>query len=389
VAVSPELEGSSGFCAALLPLISGARLSLPNTGASVSTTGGPEAARVAILAPTGREVPPVHPAAKTIVIGVTSPLMWAKLREARGAAFGVHVSAAVGVPISVHAVRSGEPPKCIGRPLPGTRWRVVDGEGEVAAISAGGALLVDLGEGEVATGERVRLGSNLVFEHLGRTDLRVQLGDGLADPIEIAKALVRHAAVEDVWVSAREDAAGHPRLVAYWVCRRGATYTETELRDCVRAALGDRLVPRMFVELDALPREVTGDVDEKRLASPYAVSRVQEYVPPRTEPERYVASIWQETLGVARIGVYDNFFDLGGHSLLCFRIIKRIESETGKRVSPRIVLLSTLEQVAAQLDVAPAVRQVTPSAAPAPDVSSPDTSHAKRALSWIKGVVRG
>ena len=59
---------------------------------------------------------------------------------------------------------------------------------------------------------------------------------------------------------------------------------------------------------------------------------------PRTDAERYMAGVWKEALNIARIGVYDNFFDLGGHSLLCFRIIARIEQDKGKRISPRAML---------------------------------------------------
>jgi len=223
----------------------------------------------------------------------------------------------------------------------------------------------------------------------------VLLDDGLVDTRQIARILESHTAVAEAWVSVREDAGGERRLVAYYAMKPGMACTETELRAAVRAPLGDRAVPRMLVELDALPRDAAGVVDDERLASPYVVSAVHEYVAPRTEAEKYLASVWKDTLGVARIGVYDNFFDLGGHSLLCFRLIGRMDREIGARISPRIVLLGTLEQVA--IEVAAAAPALAPARGREPGARDRDrdreagtpATRAGRVVDWLKGFVKG
>jgi hypothetical protein len=173
--------------------------------------------------------------------------------------------------------------------------------------------------------------------------------------------------------------------VAYCAARDGGSWTETELRARVRSSLGDDLVPRVFVEVDALPRDLAGAVDSERLPSPYAASRSGEYLPPHSSVEQYLACVWQEALGVARIGKLDNFFDLGGHSLVCFRVIARIERERGVRLSPRVLLLNTLEQVAAQL-AGPQAPPRRASSAP-PGRATPYPSKIGGVRSWLKRVV--
>jgi hypothetical protein len=109
------------------------------------------------------------------------------------------------------------------------------------------------------------------------------------------------------------------------------------------------MVPRTFVELGALPRGRDGAIDRSRLPVLRSAPAVVE---PRTEAERLLAGLWREALGVPHVGLYDNFFDLGGHSLLCLQVITQLERRTGRRLDPRLLLLNTLEQAAARLDVA-------------------------------------
>ena len=125
--------------------------------------------------------------------------------------------------------------------------------------------------------------------------------------------------------------------------------TETELRRHARAVLPAALVPHVFVELSELPRDAQGQVDQPRLPSPFAAP-LAAHIPARTPSEKLLAKLFLEVLGVPRVGVHDNFFDLGGQSLLCLRVIDMIERETKRRMSPRILLLNTLEQAAAALD---------------------------------------
>jgi hypothetical protein len=127
-------------------------------------------------------------------------------------------------------------------------------------------------------------------------------------------------------------------------------FTQTELRSHLRARLPERLVPSQFVELDSLPRTADGAIDVGGLPSPFASARRRYHVAPTTPSQKLVANAWQEALKAKSVGLQDNFFDLGGHSLLCFQVLAAIERETGKRLSPRLFLLNTLEQVARELD---------------------------------------
>jgi acyl carrier protein len=135
-----------------------------------------------------------------------------------------------------------------------------------------------------------------------------------------------------------------------WVVRKpGVEATDSELRAHLRELLPGQLVPRRFVELDELPGG-PGGVDRAALPSPFQDEGARTAAGPRTEPERLLATVWQEALSLPRVTVSDNFFDLGGHSLLCLQVVAQIEKRTGKRLSPRSLLLNTLEQLAAQLD---------------------------------------
>jgi hypothetical protein len=159
--------------------------------------------------------------------------------------------------------------------------------------------------------------------------------------------------VADTAVASHRDAAGNTRLVAHVVRRAGATTADTALRAALRRMLPRHMVPQLFVDCDRIPRDARGGVDRTRLRSPFgAETTVRDIAPPRTESERWLARIWEEALAVSQVGMHDNFFDLGGSSLLCFRVIETAHRETGIRLSPRTFLLGNLEQVAAQLQEA-------------------------------------
>jgi acyl carrier protein len=146
------------------------------------------------------------------------------------------------------------------------------------------------------------------------------------------------------------EEGGAPRLVAFFAHVPGQSFTDTELRRQLRALLPEFMVPQVFIELESLPITSDGAIDYAGLPAPFGSDRAIEFVAPRSATEQRLAEIFAEALRVPRVGVYDNFFDLGGHSLLCFRVIERIERELGKRLSPRTLLLNSLEQVASELD---------------------------------------
>ena len=118
----------------------------------------------------------------------------------------------------------------------------------------------------------------------------------------------------------REDRPGDKRLVGYVTAQPEVPLTTAALRTALRAELPDYLVPSALVVLETLPLTPHGKVDRHALPAPESVARTGELVAPRTPTEELLAGVWAEVLGVAAVSVTDNFFDLGGHSLLMFQI---------------------------------------------------------------------
>ncbi len=166
------------------------------------------------------------------------------------------------------------------------------------------------------------------------------------DVSEVEAVLATHEAVHTVVVTARHERAGTLRVTAFVVFELGEQATVSEIRRYLRGKVPDDLVPQHLVELDELPLGGDGKVDRAALPDPFAAQ--DDFVGPRTEMEYGIARIWMELLGVAKLSVYDNFLDVGGHSLLAMRAVSRIAKQTGVRLNPSVMTLHTLEQIAAE-----------------------------------------
>ena len=242
----------------------------------------------------------------------------------------------------------------IGRPLESGRAYVVDAAGSPVAPGVPGELY--LGGAGVArgylnrpsltaerfvpdpfsaapgarlyrTGDRARWREEGTLEYLGRLDGQVKVRGFRIEPGEVEAALHRHPQVTDCAVVPREDVPGERRLVAYVA---GAVDAEA-LRPHLRASLPDYMVPAAFVVMERLPRTPNGKLDARALpapAAPEAGRRLQ----PETEMEGRVAAVWREVLSLESVGVEDNFFDLGGHSLLLVRMQARLAGELGREL---------------------------------------------------------
>jgi hypothetical protein len=246
-------------------------------------------------------------------------------------------------------VRTADGPKALPEPLPGVAALVLEPTLLPAPAFVPGELHVDLGGARpIPTGERVRRRADGRLEPLGRTDARVRVNGTRVEPGEVRLRLLEHGAVRDAELVLREDAPGEPRLVAYVVPAAGAAFTDTELRRHLRRSLPSAAIPQHVVSVETLPRRADGSLELKRLPTPFLTSR-RESRPPQTDEEKLLLELCGETLGVPQPTLSDNFFDLGGHSLLALQLVTRIETRTRRRLKPRLLLLSTLEQVAAEL----------------------------------------
>jgi amino acid adenylation domain-containing protein len=175
------------------------------------------------------------------------------------------------------------------------------------------------------TGDRARVLSDGRIEFLGRLDDQVKIRGYRVEPAEIEAVLERHPAVRDTAVVAREGADGELELVAYVV---GTDWSPDVLQAHLRDLVPPYMVPARFVALDALPFTPSGKIDRRALPAPGESERAA-FVAPRTPLEESLAKIWEDLLGVDRVGVDDDFFALGGHSLLATQAIIRIRSTYG------------------------------------------------------------
>lgn len=176
------------------------------------------------------------------------------------------------------------------------------------------------------TGDLGRLRPDDCLEILGRKDFQVKIRGVRIEPAEVEAALLEDGSIRDAVVMAREDRPGERRLVGYLVVREGRGPTLTALRRRLSERFPKAMIPTAFLILPALPLTANGKVDRRALPPPTSDRPDLEtaFVPPRTHVEDTVGAIWMKVLGLDRVGVYDGFLELGGNSLLAFRIIARV-----------------------------------------------------------------
>jgi amino acid adenylation domain-containing protein len=272
----------------------------------------------------------------------------------------------------------GAPP--LGRPVANTQVHVLDSEGQpvpvgvVGEIHIGGAgvsrgylgrpelteerFLPDPLGGPVGnrlyrSGDLGRRRADGTIEYLGRTDDQVKIRGFRIELGEIEATLRRLSGVDDVVVVAREDVPSQKRLVAYLVGRNEGIAGPAELRHLLKELLPDFMLPSAFVLLDALPRTATGKVDRRALPAPGELrpELADTYVGPRTAEEERLAAIWADVLGFERVGVHDDFFELGGDSLGAVRLASEVSVAAGREVPVSFVLRHpTVAGVAAALE---------------------------------------
>ncbi|TCP59425.1 amino acid adenylation domain-containing protein [Tumebacillus sp. BK434] len=190
------------------------------------------------------------------------------------------------------------------------------------------------GEQLYKTGDRGYFKPDGQIKFLGREDDQIKIRGMRVELGEIESVLDLHEAVKSCVVAAHEYAPGDKRLAAYVVLQDDAAVTTQELRAFLKAKLPDYMVPPFFLTLERLPLTANGKVDRKALPLPgdLHVERDNAYAPPRDAVEAKLAAIWEELLDIRPVGIADNFFALGGHSILAVRLISRVQQEFGRQV---------------------------------------------------------
>lgn len=279
---------------------------------------------------------------------------------------------------STRSVRVSDDPVPLGEPIANTTFYVLDRDGQLAPIGVPGELYIG-GAGVVRgyhnrpeltaerfvadpfagpgarmyrTGDIVRYTEDGTLHFLGRADNQVKIRGHRIELGEIEAILREQPGVQQAVVVARADAGGDQRLAAYLVPAQGGKPVISELRERLRQRLPEFMVPSVYMTLSELPLTPNAKVDRKALPEPEntEVERQHAFVSPANELERAIARIWQETLNVPNVGTRDNFFDIGGHSLLAVQVHGRLRSQLGRDLSlTDLFRFPTVQSLAAHL----------------------------------------
>jgi amino acid adenylation domain-containing protein len=173
---------------------------------------------------------------------------------------------------------------------------------------------------------------NLVY--LNRADSQVKIRGFRIELGEIESAISRFEGMKENVVIAREDAQGEKMLVAYCVTGTASGLDEQSLKLHLKEKLPDYMIPAAFVRMDILPLTSNNKVDRKALPDPVSLSSSvsKEYVAPKTITEKKLVGIWSSILKIEKIGIMDDFFEIGGHSMIAVTLIIKIEKEFGIRL---------------------------------------------------------
>jgi amino acid adenylation domain-containing protein len=264
---------------------------------------------------------------------------------------------------TVYHVQMPRNPLPVGHPIANTRVYVLEPGGAPAPIGVAGELYI-AGEGVARgyrnlpaltaekfvsitlangraerayrTGDMARWRPDGQLEFLGRNDTQVKVRGYRIELGEIEAVLATHPGISQCVVTVREDVPGDQRLVGYVVAVAGTRFDADAARSTLRNNLPEYMVPNLFMPLDSLPLTPNGKIDRKMLPKPQGSAASRAAAAPdsaavlMTLPQQRVATIWREVLQLQHVGLYDNFFDLGGHSLLLVRLQSALKREFGR-----------------------------------------------------------
>jgi amino acid adenylation domain-containing protein len=268
-------------------------------------------------------------------------------------------------------------PVTIGRPIANTTMFIIDDRmnqapvGDIGELCIGGLGLAEgyhnrpeltaerftftpFSNGRIyRTGDLARYRPDGEIECLGRIDTQVKISGHRIETGEIENAILSDQRVRQCAVVCRELSPGDARLLAFYVpSGQGRAPAAAELRGHCKALLPAYMLPHHLFELDHMPLTPAGKIDRKRLDFPKERGTIKKQEPPEvmTPNQAYLAEVWKQELHIDTVRLQDNFFEIGGHSLLSVKVQTRIEIETGVDIHPRAMMLNTLEELAQNHD---------------------------------------
>jgi amino acid adenylation domain-containing protein len=312
----------------------------------------------------------------TLLVGgeALPPDLAARLRLRCARLFNVYGPTETTIWATAAEIHDASSPITIGRPLANVRVYVLDRSGEPVPVGLPGELYIGgagvavgyhgrealtaerfvpdrfsaaKGARMYRTGDLVRWRPDGDLEFLGRLDHQVKVRGHRIELGEIENALARHPAVGQAVVTAQVTSAGDRLLVAYVVA--AGEIEGGDLRRFLRDRLPDYMIPSFFQKLDHAPMTLNGKIDRSRLPA-VELNETRTIVEPRTDLETSLVRLWEEELDVRPIGVTDNFFDLGGHSLMATRLCARLSERIGRRLHVATFFQApTIAELAARL----------------------------------------
>jgi amino acid adenylation domain-containing protein len=268
----------------------------------------------------------------------------------------------------------------IGRPLPNTQLYILDKALQPCPVGIPGELYIGgvglakgylhrddlteakfiphlfqgmkgtMGDRLYKTGDLARYLPDGNIDYLGRIDYQVKIRGFRIEIEEIEATLQQHPQIGEAVIVVKEDAAQNKYMIAYLAAKFNETVVEREIRDLLKTSLPAYMVPSFFVMLGSMPITPGGKIDRKALTALPYTQQSTEITPPSTEIERKLVKIWESVLSIHPIGITDDFFELGGNSLMAMSLFMEIESTFNKKL-PLATLFksSTIEQIAQQL----------------------------------------
>ena len=280
---------------------------------------------------------------------------------------------------SVHQIQDDDPVILIGSPIANTEFYILDEYKQLVPPGSTGRLFIggdglargylhraeltrerfiehpfssDAEQKLYDTGDLARMHDSGFVECIGRNDSQVKVRGFRIELGEIESLLMSHPSISKAAVIVTGDQQEEKKLAAYYELKTKSQEGVSELRTFLRTQLPEYMVPSFFVEMAPIPLTPNGKIDRKALPAPDSTltHSDQPYVAPRTPTEQLIAEVWSEVLSLDKIGIHDNFFDLGGHSLQATRVITRLSQPTKVEIPLRTFFENpTVEELAIEI----------------------------------------
>ena len=263
---------------------------------------------------------------------------------------------------STQDIDSADPVVAIGKPISNTQMYILDQHLQPVHVGVAGELYIG-GDGVVRgyhnrpditaerfipnpfvrdkhariykTGDLAKYRDDGTIDYIGRIDHQIKIRGYRIELGEIESLISQHSAVDEAVVLLREDVEGDKRLVAYIKPVTNVVLDQNVIKGYLKNDLPEFMVPSIFVEVMSMPLTPNGKIDRKALPAPKqekTVSSTTKYVQPENELQITIADIWQEVLNLPQVGLEDNFFDIGGHSLLVVQVLDKLRKKIDTQV---------------------------------------------------------